>query len=234
MQMINTVSHDLRSPLTSILLSVEHLQNVSTFEQSKVAKFLGILAQESERLDAIVKGLLDRNRAESLADRLSLHMARPEAILASLEDTLTLKAESHGLRLHLSLEPASLEIDLHMDVAAMQQVLYNLVENALKFTDPPGDIGVRSSLQGQVWMLEVWDTGRGIPPSECDRLFNSFQQRTEKDAHRGWGLGLFICRSIVEAHGGRIEVDSDLGKGSIFRVLIPLVQTLSPQALIQS
>ena len=73
-------------------------------------------------------------------------------------------------------------------------------------------------------MLEVWDTGRGIPRAECDRLFNPFQQSQEKDASKGWGLGLFICQSIVVAHGGRIEVDSDTGKGSIFRILIPLVQ----------
>jgi signal transduction histidine kinase len=109
-----------------------------------------------------------------------------------------------------------------LDVAAMHQVLFNLVENALKFTDPPGDVGVRSTLQRPNWLLEVWDSGRGIPQADCERLFNSFQQSQEKDAQKGWGLGLFICRSIVMAHGGRIEVDSDLGKGAIFRVFLPL------------
>jgi signal transduction histidine kinase len=229
MQMISTVSHDLRSPLTSILLSVEKIQEASEEVHPKVARTLGIMTQEARRLEAIVKGFLDRNRAESLADRLSLEPASPRALLENLEETLVLKAESRGLRSHLYIEPASLEAQLHLDVAAMQQVLFNLVENALKFTDPPGDVGVRSSLQAGQWLLEVWDTGRGIPRVECERLFIPFEQGRAPDAEKGWGLGLFICRSIVEAHGGRIVVDSDAGKGSIFQVFIPLFQAPPPQ-----
>ena len=224
MRMINTVSHDLRSPLTSILLSVDRIQSSAEEVPPKAARILGIMAQEAQRLDHIVKSLLDRNRAESLADQLAFRPARPAEVLDKLEDTLTLKAEARGLRTHLFLEPASLQADLRLDVAAMQQVLFNLVENALKFTDPPGDVGVRSTLKEQDWMLEVWDTGRGIPRAECDRLFSAFQQAREQDANKGWGLGLFICRSIVAAHGGRIEVDSDLGKGAIFTVRVPLAQ----------
>jgi signal transduction histidine kinase/ligand-binding sensor domain-containing protein len=229
MQLISTVSHDLRSPLTSILLSVERIQEFSDEVQPKVAKTLQIMAQEARRLEAIVKGLLDRNRAESLADRLVLEPVHPKVILENLEETLILKAESRGLRSHLYIEPASLEVEVLLDVAAMQQVLFNLVENALKFTDPPGDVGVRSSLQDQQWLLEVWDTGRGIPRAECERLFNPFEQGRAPDAAKGWGLGLFICRSIVEAHGGRIVVDSDSGKGSIFQVFLPLFQVQQPQ-----
>jgi len=222
MRMINTVSHDLRSPVTSILLSVERIQDSPEGVPPRAARTLGIMAQEARRLDQIVKGLLDRNRAESLADRLDLRPGHPAEVLDKLEDTLTLKAEARGLRTHLYLEPESLRADLRLDVAAMQQVLYNLVENALKFTDAPGDVGVRSSLKEQDWMLEVWDTGRGIPRAECDRLFSAFQQSREQDANKGWGLGLFICRSIVAAHGGRIEVDSDTGKGAIFTVRVPV------------
>jgi signal transduction histidine kinase len=229
MQLISTVSHDLRSPLTSILLSVERIQDFAEEVQPKVAKILGIMAQEAHRLEAIVKGLLDRNRAVSLVDRLVLEPVHPRVILENLEETLILKAESRGLRSHLYIEPASLEVEVLLDVAAMQQVLFNLVENALKFTDPPGDVGVRSSLQDQQWLLEVWDTGRGIPRAECERLFNPFEQGRAPDAEKGWGLGLFICRSIVEAHGGRIVVDSDSGKGSIFQVFIPLFQVQQPQ-----
>jgi len=224
MGMINTVSHDLRSPLTSILLSVERLQDVPEELSPKAARILGILGHEAVRLDAIVKALLDRNRAESLAERLERQPAQAGAILEDLEDTLELKAEARGLRAHLFVEPASLEASLLLDVAAMKQVLFNLVENALKFTDMPGDVGVRSTLTARDWVLEVWDTGRGIPKAECESLFNPFQQSQAQDARKGWGLGLFICRSIVVAHGGTIAVDSDTGKGAIFRVTIPLLQ----------
>ena len=222
MRMINTVSHDLRSPLTSILLSVERIQDAADGVPPRAARILGIMAQEAHRLDGIVKGLLDRNRAETLADRLDLQPGRPGEILEKLEDTLALKAEARGLRTHLYLEPASLEAGLLLDVAAMRQVLFNLVENAIKFTDPPGDVGVRSTLKERDWVLEIWDTGRGIPRAECERLFSAFQQAREQDANKGWGLGLFICRSIVVAHGGSIEVDSDTGKGAIFCVRMPL------------
>ena len=222
MLMINTVSHDLRSPLTSILLSVETIQDAAESASPRLQKAFGIMSQEAHRLDGIVKGLLDRNRAESLADRLVLQPATPQAILDKLEDTLTLKGEHRGLRTHLDLEPGSLDAEVLLDVTAMQQVLFNLVENALKFTEPPGDVGVRSTLEDGHWALEVWDTGRGIPRAECERLFSSYQQGQDNDAKRGWGLGLFICRSIVAAHGGSIVVDSDTGKGAIFKVLVPL------------
>jgi signal transduction histidine kinase/ligand-binding sensor domain-containing protein len=224
MGMINTVSHDLRSPLTSILLSVERLQGDPEGLQPKVQKLYSVLAHEAKRLEAIIKAVLDRNRGDSLADRLSLLAGHPREILKSLEGTLTLKAEARGLRTHLSLDPASLDADILLDPVAMQQVLFNLVENALKFTRSTGEVGVRSSLGEREWILEVWDTGRGIPKHQCARLFNPFQQGQEVDAKKGWGLGLYICRSIVEAHGGRIEVESTVDVGSMFRVALPLVQ----------
>ena len=222
MQLINTVSHDLRSPLTSISLCVGQIREGTEVLPPKAARIFEILAQEANRLNAMVAGVLDKNRAESLAQRLTLTPSRPRQVLANLEGTLLFKAEDRGLRAHLHFEPESLDAQVMLDVSALQQVLFNLVENALKFTDPPGDIGVRSTLQGPAWLLEVWDSGRGIPKAECERLFQTFEQSQQKDAQKGWGLGLFICRAILAAHGGRIEVDSDLGKGAIFRIFIPL------------
>jgi signal transduction histidine kinase len=183
-----------------------------------------VLAHEAQRLEAIIKAVLDRNREDALADRLSLQGGKPREILEGLEGTLALKAESLGLQIELNLEPLSLEVGILMDPAAMQQVLFNLVENALKFTPRGGKVGVRSSLVGADWMLEIWDTGRGIPQDQCERLFHPFQQGQVVDAKQGWGLGLYICRSIVEAHGGRIEVVSHLGEGSTFKVLLPLIK----------
>jgi signal transduction histidine kinase/ligand-binding sensor domain-containing protein len=232
MGMINTVSHDLRSPLTSILLSVDRLQHLSTEIDPKVLRIFGVLAHEAKRLDAIIKAVLDRNRGDSLADQLSLKLGSPRVILDNLEATLTLKAESRGLQSSLSLDPASLEVAILLDSPAMQQVLFNLVENALKFTQPPGKVGVRSSICGPDWVLEVWDTGRGIPKHHCERLFNPFEQGSTKDAQKGWGLGLYICRSIVEAHRGRIEVESIVDKGSEFRVMLPIVQPETTPSLV--
>ena len=231
MGLLNTVSHDLRSPLTTILLCADQILATTEPVSPKVAKALEIMTKEAMRLEAIVKGLLDRSRADSIADRLCLRPASPGAILENLEETLRLKAESMGLRSHFHQEETSRSITLALDVVAMQQVVFNLVENALKFTPPPGDVGVRSSLAGEHWVLEVWDSGRGIAPAECKRLFASFEQGHAIDAHRGWGLGLFICQSIVAAHHGHIEVASEPGKGARFQVFLPLVQAphLTPE-----
>ncbi len=227
MQMINTVSHDLRSPLTTIRLSVDRLQTFAEGLDPKTMKILGVMAHEAERLDAIIKAVLDRNRGDSLADQLSLKLGTPSIILENLEATLTMKAESRGIRCSLSLDPASLDVRILLDPPALQQVLFNLLENALKFTRAQGEVGVRSSICDEQWVLEVWDTGRGIPKHQCERLFHPFEQVKEGDASKGWGLGLYICRSIVEAHGGRIEVESIVAEGSTFRVLLPIIQPKS-------
>jgi signal transduction histidine kinase len=105
----------------------------------------------------------------------------------------------------------------------MQQVVFNLVENALKFTDAPGTVGLTTRLEPTAWALEVWDTGRGIEPEKIEELFEPFRQASPADALRGWGLGLNICRSIVQAHEGRIVVSSEVGSGSRFTVLLPLL-----------
>ncbi|WIL22403.1 MAG: ATP-binding protein [Geothrix sp.] len=114
---------------------------------------------------------------------------------------------------------------MHADTAALQQVVFNLIENALKFTPSPGSVGIRTRLEPTAWILDVWDTGRGIEPETIACLFQAFQQARDSDAILGWGLGLSICRALVEAHEGRIEVQSEVGKGSTFSVFLPLLTT---------
>ena len=135
---------------------------------------------------------------------------------------------ARGLQTRLDLDADLGKTWVLLDSVAMRQVLFNLVENALKFTEPPGAVGVRTHLKENHWHLEVWDTGRGIPRAECERLFHPFEQGQHQDAKKGWGLGLYICRTIVEAHGGRIEVESEVGSGSVFRVSLPLVGSEIP------
>lgn len=102
-------------------------------------------------------------------------------------------------------------------------MLFNLLENALKYTPAPGTVGIRSRVRGDAWVLEVWDTGVGIPAERLEAIFEPFRQARPEDADKGWGLGLAICRSLVEAHQGRLEVESAEGAGSTFRVVLPLV-----------
>ncbi len=220
-QLMRTVSHDLRSPLTSIMLSVDRLREVDD-GQSSEAK-LNVLDREARRMEAIIRGLLDQAKSESFTDSLSQRLCRPSEVMEGLADTLQMKAESHGLSTQLDLDPRADGVWILADTTALQQVLFNLIENALKFTDAPGTVGIRSRLGEETWALEVWDTGRGIDALLLEDIFQAFLQAQEGDERKGWGLGLSICKTLVEAHSGRIEVTSEVGKGSTFRVILPLV-----------
>lgn len=221
-QLMRTVSHDLRSPLTSIMLSVDRLRDTEGREPGD-DPMLNVLDREARRLEAIIRGLLDQAKSESFTDSLNQRLCRPSEVLEGLTDTLRLKAEARALSHRLELDPRVDQAWILADTTALQQVLFNLIENALKFTESPGTVGIRSILGEDNWALEVWDTGRGIDPSLQSGIFQAFRQAQVEDEQKGWGLGLSICKTLVEAHAGRIEVVSEVGKGSTFRVILPLV-----------
>lgn len=217
---INTVTHDLRSPLTSIMLGVDRLRAMAGDGMDTV---LSLLERESKRLESQLKGMLDQGRAESLQNALDVRLCRPSEILQGLTETFKLKAQSRDLVPKLNLDPKSSEVWVLADVTAMQQVLFNLIENALKFTEAPGAVGIRSRVLPASWVLEVWDQGRGIDPTKLDLIFLPFTQSQVSDGTKGWGLGLSICKTMVEGHSGTIEVESIQGQGALFRVSIPLI-----------
>jgi signal transduction histidine kinase len=184
---------------------------------------LKVVGSEAQRVTRLLKHLLDSSKAESITEGLSFRVCHPGELLEGLSGTLKMKAEALNLTSQLDLDPAGDSAWVLMDAEAMQQVLFNLIENALKFTPAPGTLGIRSRLAPAAWILEVWDTGRGIETAQAAELFQPFNQAREADAALGWGLGLSICRALVEAHEGSIEVESTPGQGSTFRVALPLV-----------
>jgi signal transduction histidine kinase len=109
------------------------------------------------------------------------------------------------------------------DTTAMQQVLFNLVENALKFTPAPGTVGIRTRILDGRWTLDVWDTGRGVDEEAARFIFEPYLQAHGADAASGWGLGLSICKAIISAHRGELELVPEPGRqGACFRVSLPL------------
>jgi signal transduction histidine kinase len=219
-QLMNTVIHDLRSPLTSILVSVDRLRDTGGGDQQSA---LALIERESHRLEQILTKLLDQSRAENLSESLNLRLCRPSEILQGLVDTLRVRAEAKDLSADVELDPRSDHVWILADSTALQQVVFNLIENALKFTNPPGIIGIRSRVEPDYFCLEVWDTGRGVDSSKLAAIFRPFEQGASEDATTGWGLGLSICTAMVKAHQGKIELESEIGKGATFRVIIPLV-----------
>ena len=218
---INSVTHDLRSPLTSIQLGVDRLRDLGGEQMAPVMR---ILEREAKRMETLLKGLLDQSRADATEASLDVRLCHPDEILQGLTETFQLKAQARDLRPELDLDRGSDVPWVLVDVTAMQQVLFNLVENALKLTSAPGVVGIRSRVAEKHWVLEVWDQGRGIEPAKLEMIFLPFSQARPSDGSMGWGLGLSICKAITEAHEGTIEVESELEHGSLFRVTLPLVQ----------
>lgn len=137
---------------------------------------------------------------------------------------LRLKAEAKGLQFSLEVDPETERVRIEADTATLQQVMLNLFENALKFTPTGGSVGILSRVKREegTWILEVWDTGRGVEPEKIAALLQPFGQARASDATQGWALGLSICQSILDAHHGELRIESQLGLGSRFMMVLPL------------
>jgi signal transduction histidine kinase len=221
LKLMDMVTHDLRSPLTSIMLTLDCLRETSL----EPANLLDIMDREANRIEALVRNLLDQSRSETLLQSLKLTPTVAVAVTEGFEDVLRLKAEARGLAFHLEVAPETARASIRADLATLQQVMLNLFENALKFTPSGGHVGIQSSVdpaQG-LWTLDVWDSGRGLDPEQIQRILQPFQQVQSHDAAQGWGLGLSICQDILEAHGGRMQITSEPGLGARFQVAIPLI-----------
>ncbi|HJV22523.1 MAG TPA: ATP-binding protein [Holophagaceae bacterium] len=222
-RLLDTLAHDLRSPLTSIMLAVDRVRD-GVPEESGLQGPLGVLDHESHRIEGLLRGLLNQRRSEAMLESLQLEYTTPRELLGGLEGVLRIKAEARDLVLLFEPDEASAFQPLRVDPGALQQALFNLFENSLKFTPAGGRVGVRTALdtaRGE-WRLTVWDTGRGIPPESVEAILQPFQQASSLDSASGWGLGLSIVRSLLEAQGGRLEVESRLGRGSAFTLVLPL------------
>jgi signal transduction histidine kinase len=219
-EFVASVSHELRTPLTSIHGYVSLLLERPDLPEDVLGQ-LGIVDRNTERLRRLVADLL--HTAE--ADEGAMHVVRTLADLGEIVResvrAATPAAEAAGIELELE---APEELPAVVDPQRMAQVVDNLVSNALKYTPAGGRVRVGLGVDGSRVELVVSDTGIGIEATDRSRLFTRFfrARHAEEQSIQGVGLGLSITRSIVECHGGRIEVQSEVGRGSTFRVRIPL------------
>jgi signal transduction histidine kinase len=217
-EFVASVSHELRTPLTSIRGYVDLVLDGSDVGDDSRA-FLRVAARNGERLQRLVADLLHTVQA----DAGSLHMIREPADLAAVvrdsAETARSAAEASGLELTCETPD---ELWAVVDSQRMAQVVDNLISNAVKYT-PSGSIHVSLAVEDRV-QIEVTDTGIGIDSMDRDHLFTRFYRarHAQDQSIQGVGLGLSIIKSIVESHGGRIEVDSEVGRGSRFQVRLPL------------
>ena len=217
---ISNVSHELRTPLAALKALTETLQSGALEDPPAAHRFLEQMETEVDSLSLMVSELLELSRIESGRVPLNLASNRPIDIVNPAFERLCLQAERAGLTLTVEC-PNDLPHIL-ADATRVQQVIVNLLHNAIKFTPSGGQVIVRVVQQDRMICFTVTDNGIGIAPENLSRIFERFYKADPSRTTSGTGLGLAIARHLVEAHGGRIWAESDVGKGSVFHFTIPL------------
>jgi two-component system phosphate regulon sensor histidine kinase PhoR len=217
---VANVSHEFKTPLTAIQGFAETLLGGALDDTANRARFVEIIRDHARRLARLTDDLLKLSRIEAGKMELELRPIRVQALVNGCVETARFKAEAKGLRIDVHLPDGIPPV--RGDGAQLGEVLQNLLDNALQYTLPGGQIDVSASANGQGITFTVADTGIGIPESELERIFERFYR---VDAARsreagGTGLGLAIARHIVDAHGGRLWVESAVGQGSRFHFRI--------------
>ena len=229
---LSVVSHELRTPLHSIKGFVDIILMGKTGPVSDTQRdFLQTVQQQAEALQNMINDLLEFSRLEAGQVRLKIEPISLGQVVEGVVERLTPLAQEANLRL-VSQVPVDLAT-IEADRARLEQVLTNLCSNAIKFTPANGTVTIRAADLGDRVQVSVADTGIGIPSNQLERIFERFYQvdGSSTRSYRGAGLGLTICKHIVEYHGGRIWAESAMGQGSTFHFILPKNQP-EPDALI--
>ncbi len=229
--LLNSISHDLRTPLVSITGALSSLQDDGTDLSSETRRSLIENAgEEAERLNRIVGNLLDMTRLE--AGAMQVHKQPGE-----VQDLIgTALEQMHG-RLGQDVVTVEVPADLPMvpmDFGLMVQVLVNVIDNALKYSPPGSPLEIRAGVVADQMQIEILDRGIGIPPDDLEHVFDKFYRVQRPQSVSGTGMGLSICKGIVEAHGGRIKAENRAGGGTIIQLDLPLAEKQPDEAVVIS
>lgn len=217
---IANISHELKTPLSAIRGYTETLRDGALEEPEASQRFLGRILQQCSRLQTLLEDLLTLSRLENLEGQLEPQAVDLKAVLDDCLETLAPQITERQIRLEVEVPSLPSQTG---DQEALQRLFINLLENAIKYNRTGGRVTVRLSPSKGMVVLEVDDSGIGIPATSIDRVFERFY-RVDKGRSRdegGTGLGLAIVKHVAQLHGGRVEVESHLGEGSTFRVYLP-------------
>jgi two-component system phosphate regulon sensor histidine kinase PhoR len=223
------ISHDLRTPLASLQAMIETLQDGALDDRDAALDFLARMDDEVQSLNRLVADFLDLSRIES--GQLELHPAPTDlrTLLSGAAARMTAQAEQRGIALELA--PLDSLPPLTIDGARVEQVLLNLLQNALAFTPRGGAVTLSASVHADHVALRVHDTGVGIAPEDLPHIFERFYKADRARSGGGTGLGLAIAKHLVERHGGRIWVESVPQHGTTVIFTLPLVMMSTAAAL---
>lgn len=222
-ELVAVVSHDLRNPMTVISMLCGMMQKAfssdGTHTSRRISSAIDTMQQAAARMNVLLEDLLDTSKIE--AGRYTVKPV-PLDVSQILEEAYALLAplaQEKGVDLSFNAEPG---LQINADPERLFQVLSNLIGNAIKFTPRQGKIGISAMSNGEEIVFAVRDSGEGIAPDQLPHVFDRYWTLTENNP-TGSGLGLYITQGIVKAHGGRIEAESELGRGSEFRFTVPKV-----------
>jgi PAS domain S-box-containing protein len=224
---ISSVSHELRSPLTSIRAYTESILQEPDMSRQTQMEFMKIIDDESERLARLIDSILEISRIESGRKEISLVEFEIVAVVKRVLTAMKPLAEKKSIKLSFVISEGV--NSLVADEGRVESVVTNLVNNAIKFTPDGGSIDISVQQVGEDVRISVTDTGVGIPKEALGKIFDRFYRvRRTGSRVQGTGLGLAIVKEIVAMHGGRIEVESEEGRGSKFTIILPLVARWQP------
>ncbi len=220
---VANVSHELKTPITSIKGFVETLLAGALHEPENAENFLRIVAKQADRLNEIINDLLSLSRIEQDAERgqIFLTTQKIKSVLEAALQVCELKAKARSIALHLRCPD---DLRARTNAPLLEQAVVNLVDNAIKYSEPNREVQVEAERSGPEVIIRVRDQGSGIKPEHLPRLFERFYRIDHGRSRQfgGTGLGLAIVKHIAQAHGGRVTVESTPGKGSTFSLhLLP-------------
>jgi signal transduction histidine kinase len=221
-QFVASVSHELKTPLTAIRMFAETLAMGRSRDERTKSEYLETIVNESERLARLVDNVLDFSKIEQGKKIYRLRPTRLDEVAGSAVRALQFPLAQQGFQLHLSVQEDLPE--LQADPDAIQQAILNLLTNAMKYSGDAREIDLRLCARNGDAVIEVADRGLGLAPEEQKRVFEKFYRAPSHESRliAGTGLGLTLVAHIAKAHGGRVEVESALGAGSTFCVVIPI------------
>ena len=220
---VSMVAHDMKSSLTIIGgFTLRLLKKGSQADEKKAKRYLNIIKDESGKLESLVNDFLEFSRLQTGKSQLNFSATSLDKELMELLDAYWMKASQSGIKLVLENEE-ELPI-IKADARQLRRVFTNLLDNAIKFSKEKGTITIATSEGIEEVIVKVKDEGIGIKRDQLPYIFDSFHQEQTGKETEGFGLGLAAAKTIVEAHGGKIYVESKLGKGSVFTLILPKVR----------
>jgi signal transduction histidine kinase len=215
---LGLVAHDLRSPLNLIITTADLLLE-EKLDPARQRQLLEVATRAGKQMNRLIGDLLDTVRLQAGKFSLDLEDVPVASIFRQTSESFLPAAQKRNIRLNV-IPPAD-GILVRADPLRVAQLVGNVVGNAIKFTPEKGSVTVKAAPDGERVVVQVTDTGPGIPPSDIPHLFDNFWQARIND-HRGVGLGLAIAKGVAEAHGGRIWCESTVGVGSTFSFTLPI------------